>query len=368
MQSNVSGVQGQLNLDNASAVKLRELERDAAATRTLYESFLSRFKELSEVESFKIVDARLVSGAERPSAPVWTETDNCPRFGAWRRLIVGLVLALTAELLDDSIHDGNVITGKFGRTLMATLPFLGGGEMRRMPPNQRSPSSYVVERPMSPFAESIRALRSSILYSSAEPGKCKTLAICSALPEEGKTTVALSLARLAAMAGERVLVIDCDQRRGSLSALCGGTSVGLHAVLNGDADYASVLKTDTESDCDLLLSDMTGRATPQKPFQSETVGTLLAKARSTYDLILLDCPPVLLVTEARAVARACDGVVMVARWGKTSARTLSLAIDRIEAAGGDVLGVAINCAMPVGSSRVNSALMLAATQKNTMPE
>src|SRR5262249_37188060 len=158
---------------------------------------------------------------------------------------------------------------------------------------------------MSAFAEAFRVLRATILYGPGEQSR-KLIAITSALPNEGKTTAALCLARTTAMSGEKVILLDCDLRRRGLNDLLSiAPEVGLVDVLNGRRTWTSVVRRDEASGAHILPS-RPGDFLTKDVLGSEAMTRLLAELTDAYDMVLLDCAPVLAVAETRALARLSD--------------------------------------------------------------
>jgi succinoglycan biosynthesis transport protein ExoP len=200
----------------------------------------------------------------------------------------------------------------------------------------------VLEQPFSAFSETIRTIR--VAADTASPnGPMKVLGFVSALPGEGKTTVAMNVARLAAQAGERVLIIDGDLRRPSLSrALATPGAPGLVQVLAGQAALDTMLWSDEHTSLRFLPAGITDKlVNSPRILASEAMRLLLQRASARYDLIIADLPPVLSVVDVRAAAHLFDAFVFVVEWGLTSEETLreALAVGDLRSR---VLGAVIN--------------------------
>jgi capsular exopolysaccharide synthesis family protein len=214
-----------------------------------------------------------------------------------------------------------------------------------MPPAERHPPGYLVGRPMSAFAEALRVLRTVVVYSRPD-APVRVVAVTSALPNEGKTTVSLCLARIAALSGQRVCVIDCDLRMQSISDVLDiETDVGVLQVLAGQAQWRGAIVRDPSTDAHVLPVATSGFS-PRDVFGSEAMAKLVTELRAHYDLVILDCPPILAVAETRILVRQADTTILVAKSGKTPVGALKTAIAQTEMAGGEVLGVALNYVLP----------------------
>jgi capsular exopolysaccharide synthesis family protein len=225
--------------------------------------------------------------------------------------------------------------------------------MRQMPPAERHPSGYLVGRPMSAFTEALRVLRTVIVYSKLD-FSVKVVAVTSALPDEGKTTISMCLARVAAMSGQRVCVVDCDLRKQSINDVIDiEADVGILQVLAGEAPWRSAIVQDPNSDAHVLPVAASG-FTPRDVFGSEAMGRLIADLRAHYDLVILDCAPILAVAETRILVGQADTTVLVARAGRTPIGAMRSAVTHTEKAGGKVLGIALNYVLPRWQSYTDS--------------
>jgi capsular exopolysaccharide synthesis family protein len=198
---------------------------------------------------------------------------------------------------------------------------------------------------MSAFTEALRVLRTVIVYSKLDLSS-KVVAITSALPDEGKTTISACLARVAAMSGQRVVVVDCDLRKQSINDVLDVESdTGILQVLAGEVPWRAAIIRDESTDAHILPVATSG-FTPRDVFGSEAMKKLLNELRANYDLVVLDCAPILAIAETRIVVQHADAVVLVARAGRSATGAVRSAIMQTEAAGGKVLGVALNCVLP----------------------
>jgi capsular exopolysaccharide synthesis family protein len=167
------------------------------------------------------------------------------------------------------------------------------------------------------------------------------VAITSALPDEGKTTTALCLARTAALAGSRVILIDCDLRQRSLGrVLDKEPTAGLLEVLNGEVDLKSVIVTDVGTSASFLPLAKSA-FTPRDVFGAQAMTDLLAHLRSHFDLILLDTAPALAVADTRVLCPKADAVVFVTRWRRTSRKAALMALRALSDGGAYISGVAL---------------------------
>jgi succinoglycan biosynthesis transport protein ExoP len=221
------------------------------------------------------------------------------------------------------------------------VPFVPTRTLRLLPPEARHPAGYLTDSKLSAYAEAFRNLRTSLRFAGgAHPAK--VIVISSPNPNEGKTTCALSLARVSALAGQKVILIDCDIRRCALNGIMSiAPEVGLWHVLSGQADWQGVAGVDDVTPAHILPS-APGEFASADMLSGGAMDELLDEMREHYDLVILDCPPVGAVADTRLLAAKADGVVLVSRWNKTSVREVSTAIRHLAPSGARLLGVVVN--------------------------
>src|SRR5690606_24152736 len=218
-----------------------------------------------------------------------------------------------SEMLDSSLTTADDVERRLGRRCLAGVPLLTSLKRGR----RTSPVMAVVDRPTSAFAEAFRNLRASLLFYGSRD-HVGAVAITSALPQEGKTTVALCLARSAALQGQRVVLLDCDLRRRQLNQFAWDEGApGLIDVLAGRATIEDAIVMDTESGAKILpLRD--GQPDGDDLIGGLAMDRLLHDLRDKFDLVILDTAPVLPIADTRVLATKVDKVVLVTRWRKTS--------------------------------------------------
>lgn len=338
MSDSLAGARGALIANNTARVRLNELARNAEASRTLYEGLLDRFKQTSTQAGLEQSDARVVSRAIVPASP---SAPNLPV-----NLAIGLALALaaaaaaivTAELLDTGLATAEDIERRLGLPSIGSVPLVAS--ISSHIDRDRSPVDYLIDKPMSAFAEAMRSLRTSMAFSRVGY-EVKLIVVASSLPGEGKTTTAVALARSAALAGQKAIIVDCDLRRRAVNRLLGlEPRVGLLEVLNGQAALEDAIMTDQASGASVLALAHTD-FTPKDVFQSEAMDRLLQTLSQRFDLVILDTAPVLAVTETRVLASKADAVVFLARWRTTPEKAIDTALRLLEQSGAHVAGVAL---------------------------
>jgi exopolysaccharide transport family protein len=343
LEENLSAVRGELTGDNSSRLRLGELQRDAAATRGVYENFLTRAQEIAEQESLRIADARLVSAASPPSLPSSPNILRNLGVGALASVVLGFTVAFGLNAVDGTINKPELIRDRLGLTLLATVPPLSQSDLRMLNPAHCTPADFLIDRPISAFAESFRTLRARLNIRNRNAAHY-VVAIVSALPGEGKTSSSLCLARAAALGGQKVLVVDCDVRTRSLTEQLGYSQKGgLKEVMAGKIALADAVMVDSASRAEALT--FTGDADSlNDAFSSPSAARLITQAREAYDLVILDCPPVLALADAMLICRSADATVLVAQWGRTPMAAIRDAVRILNEADTSVAGVVLNLA------------------------
>lgn len=353
LQASLGGVTGELRANSADSIRLRELEREADASRQVYETYLRRYEEIANQGSMNESDARLMAYARRPMAPVEPQLRISLILSIFVGLLLGIAAGVFREIFDQSVKNADDLEAQVGVPAVASVPSISNRMMRLLPPSERTPAGYLVGRPMSAFTEALRVLRTVIVYSKLDLST-RVVAITSAVPDEGKTTISVCLARVAAMSGQKAIVVDCDLRKQSLNDIIDvETEAGILHVLAGEKSWRDAVVRDPASDAD-VLPVATPSFTARDVFGSDAMAKLVGELRKEYDLVVLDCAPILAVAETRVVVKHADAVVVVARAGKSAVGAVRAAIAQTEGAGGNVIGVALNCVQPQWQSYADS--------------
>lgn len=319
--------------DNQGAIRLRQLEREAAANRELLDTLLARQKETASQEdlNFQQPDATVFSPAVTPAEPSWPRTGLVLGLAGLGALMLGLLTVLLLELMDAGFRSGEQFEQYTG------VPSLGFIPLVRKPREFRTLPGYLAERPASALGESLRTLSWSLRLAFPDQPP-RRLLFASALPNEGKTTVASCLATAEANAGRRVVLVDADIRQPGCHELAGiAREPGLSNLLAGDATVDEVL---VEAEWQGLKVIPAGQPSSQAPnlLGSERMRKLLAELDARFDLVVIDSPPVMAAADARILAGLADATVLVIRWGKTRRSTARLALRQLQGAGARIAG------------------------------
>jgi polysaccharide biosynthesis transport protein len=334
IQGTLNSAQGTLAANNVASVRLNELERNAQAVKAVYESFLNRYKETSAMIGMAQPDARLVSSAKVPTEPSSPNVTLDLTLGSLVAVMGGLAAVCAAELLTSVLGTGEEVEHRTGAAYLGSVPLLDASWRR-----YGSPLGYLVSRPLSAFAESLKGLRTSLLQ--AGPGGAgRVIVVTSALPGEGKTVTSVCLAGSLALHGHRTVLVDCDARNPSLTRQLNSARVGLLEVLQGSSTLEEALVRDEQTGA-YFLPLMRGSEDPGDLFGSEAMRDLLERLRREYDTVILDTPPVLGVADTRELAPFANVVLVLAQWRKTPRKAVQTALKMLESTGAYVAGVAL---------------------------
>lgn len=336
VRGSLSGAQGALAVNNRAEVKLRELERNADSVRTLYESFLGRYKETSSSVGVERSDARVVSRAKIPTQQSSPKIFINLALGLALALSAWLAVTLIAELADTGLYTSEEAERRLNLPYLGSIPLL-----KSVDDTADSPADHLIKRPLSAFAEAFRGLRTSVSYSRlGDPAT--VIGVTSSLPGEGKTVTAICMARSYAIQGLSTVLIDSDVRRRSVGRLLGvEPEAGLVEVLSGTVSLDQALMTDPGSDLRLLLLSK-GSFTPKDLFGSRQMDVLIADLRSRFDIVIFDTAPILPVADTRLLAPKLDTTVFLTRWRKTPGKAAEAALRFLRAADAHVAGVALS--------------------------
>lgn len=322
----------------AAAARLRTLEREAQASRALYETVLVRYKETSEQQGLQQPDARLISRAEVPLRPSFPQTGLFLLMALAAGTGLALLLAFAAEKMDSGYRSSDQIEAQLGLPTIAMIPALRSLGIRGMAPEQ-----YVTAKPTSSLAEAVRMLRTSLLLANVDQPP-KVLLLTSALPGEGKTTVALALARLASFSGEKVVVVDADLRRPRVHTALGvDNKQGLVELLAGRAPIEQVLQaSDVEGKSVHYIT--AGQATPHATelVRSQQMRRFIRSLAANYSLVIIDSPPVLPVADARVLATLADKTICIVQWSVTPREVVRQAVHQLRLGGVSMAGIVLN--------------------------
>lgn len=307
-------------LPAAILTDLYGLRQNAELARNQYQLLLSRLQDLETQADLQVADSRIVSPALPPQSP---DFPNRPLIMALAGLVaIGLGIALA--FLYENFIGGFTSEAQLGSVLKTRVASAIPRQKAR--PDKESLANLMVAAPLSVFAESVRRLRATLQQTlrSKEPeaeDKGRVIMVSSTAPGEGKTTLALSLARSYALSGSRTLLIDCDLRKPSLHRHLGlEPSHGLLEFLDGNEidGLTPIISADTMTDATFIVGAHRSDVPTDQLLTGQSFARLMRAARHTFDVVILDTPPVGPVVDALYVAPVADAIVFVTRWVSTS--------------------------------------------------
>jgi polysaccharide biosynthesis transport protein len=311
-----------------------QLEMDAKSERQLYEKLLEQFNEGGVSGEFKGSNIQVVDPAETPQGPILPQVQRDLMMSGFGGLVLALVLAFGFEYFDSRIKSPDEVKTHLD------LPFLG--MIPAVSVKEASGEAPMLQDSVPPaFSEAIRAVRTAILFSSADEGS-RSLVITSTGPHEGKTLVSSSLAITLAQAGQKTLVIDADMRRPRMhEALGRPQEPGLSNVLVGDTKLSDAARATSVPNLTLLAAGHIP-PNPAELLGSKKYEELLAQLRRMYDWVVIDAPPVMPVTDAALVAHTAGGVLFVVGSEMTPRQNAAAAIEQLRGANARFVGVVLN--------------------------
>ncbi|MFC3706143.1 GumC family protein [Devosia honganensis] len=377
-QDAMAGLQGQLAEHRAQTAELREelrhsllasdmppdvltglyeLQQESALARASYERLVARVHELRAQADLQVADSRIVAAATAPQRPSFPDMRLMFLMAGVGAMGFGVALAFTVE---------NLVGGFTSLEQLEAVTRRGGAvAVSLQKPPQRadgSPAASVADTvalaPFSQFSECLRRLKLNLDQALVGSGNRQrseggvVVAVASSVPLEGKTTLALGLARTYAASGRKVLLIDGDLRHPSVHrhlgvAPSGGLSDYLSSSL-ADAIPATMLSSDPLSEVVAVLGGRHGETPGEQLLTSGTFARLIAAARSVFEVTIIDTPPVGVVVDGSYVLELADAVVFAVRWADTGQREVLRSLDAVDS-----------------STRPDVPIVLAMTQKAT---
>lgn len=362
LEENLSSLVGVNAGTNETLVGLRELEREADTYKNLYQTFLLRYQEAVQKQSFPITEARVITAASRPLAPSHPKKSLIVAFVTILGLGLGFGIGAMREFRDRVFRTGRQVRDELGLEFLGFLPAVSASQLRSMHPAPTGTAPgpyppvlshgvmrYSVGSPLSGFAEVLRSAKvaADITLGSHRP---KIIGLVSVLPNEGKSTIAKNIASLVAHLGARTLLIDADLRNPGLSrATAPDAKRGLVEVLMDSVPYRDLLLREGETGLDLLPT--VGRRNLSHTgelISSAAMQALLQEAGQDYDYIFVDLPPVGPIVDVRAAAKLFDAFVFVVEWGRTARHVVSSTLEHEQSVYEKTLGVILNKANLAG--------------------
>jgi succinoglycan biosynthesis transport protein ExoP len=362
LQKSFDDLQKVASSSGQAQVRLRELQREAEANRTLYESYLARYKESTAQESLQLPDSHIVTRASIPISPSWPKKPMILGLALMLGLGIGAVLAFIADYLDERVKTLDQAEAISGVPALAAVPLISSGELAgrakqgRKELDRYDPKTttllpaalqpplmrYAIEAPGTFFAEAVRSIRLA-LQRTMRVQPIKVVLVTSGLENEGKTTLAANLAQSLATLGIRTLLIDGDLRNPQLTrSLCPHADTGLLEVAIGRAATERAILVDRSTGLSILPSTTvkSSEFITELMF-SEQMVDILDQCRHRYELIVIDSPPLVPLVDGRALAELADRIVLALAWDQTPGEVLSHTMDLLSPVHDRILGTVL---------------------------
>ncbi|MBW3535605.1 MAG: polysaccharide biosynthesis tyrosine autokinase [Gemmatimonadetes bacterium] len=325
------------------------LERQQEVLEQVFTLLQNRLKEAEIAQAVEPGDVRVVDEAGLPTRPIRPRKTRSMVLAVIFGLVLGVGVAAGKDYMDETVRSREELTRIADLPVLGMIPRIRGtgkanGKLRK---GQQDHGGRLVTRNdvSNPVSEAYRAFRTNITFLGIDEPP-RVLVLTSPGPGEGKSTSTVNLAITLAQQGTRTLVVDCDLRRGILHKVLGESDAkpGLTNVIMNECELDDAVRSVEVADGKMLDLLPTGTLPPNP---SELVGSqhmrrLLAELRERYEMVLLDSPPLNLVTDAAVLGAEADGVILIARAGATDRGALRFALDQLEAVNAKVKGTVLN--------------------------
>ena len=334
LRSQVSGLSGTVLDQRGRLIQYNILKRDVDTNRTLYDALLQRYKEIGVAGGIGTAVASVVDRGLPPDGAFSPNLYLNLMIGTVLGLVIGMLAAIALEFINDTIKTPDDVRDKL------QLPFLGG-----IPNAKTANPINELRDPLSAVAEAYLSTASAMQFVT-EGGAPKTLLVTSTRPAEGKSTSAWALAYSFTRLGKTVLLIDADMRRPAF--VTGRENVGLSHILTNTGSLSEhVLQTDVEA----LWVMPSGTLPPSPPelIASARFAALLVDASATFDVVIIDGPPILGLADSPLLSSVTQATLMVVESGRTRTRAVVEAQNRMHTAGAHMVGAILTRYQPQAS-------------------
>ncbi|MDO6386043.1 polysaccharide biosynthesis tyrosine autokinase [Uliginosibacterium sp. 31-12] len=334
LEGALNSARGSVQNVNRQEFQLGVLEREVQTNKQLYEMFMNRAKETHESGDLQSAVARVVDAAVAPMLPVKPKKGQVIAIALVLGLFAGVLVSLLLDKLDNTVKGIEDAERRFQLPVLSALPELGAQA-------GKNAMTMFIDKPESHLAEAVRTARTGVLLSNLDAA-CRVLVVTSSVPGEGKTTVASNLA-LAHAQTKRTLLIDADMRRPQVARRLAlpPAARGLSALVAGTARLEECIHSIKGSS----LAVMPVGEVPPNPAElllSQRFRETLEVLAKHYEVIIIDSPPVELVSDALVIAPLATSVVYVVRAMETPYPLVRKGLVRLQRSGGNLLGVVLN--------------------------
>lgn len=322
---------------NKKAIQYNVLKRDAESNQQMFEVVLNRLKETDLTRGLKSSNVRIVDRAEVPELAIKPKKKLNIMLAAVIGLFMGIGLAFFFEYLDNTIKTPEDLKRYLDLSFLGPVPHMDSAELKGV----NTPELITLHKSKSHISEAYKGLRTNIMFSFSDT-EPKCLLVTSASPSEGKTITCVNLAITMAQSGAKVVVIDCDMRKPRLHRILKSKNEkGISNYLIGQCSMKDIIQAGPTEN----LSIITCGQRPPNPSEllvSPNLKNAFIELKAQFDMILIDSPPVVAVTDSVIISRLVDGVSLVIHGGTTSREVVMRARDLLQNANAHLLGAIIN--------------------------
>jgi polysaccharide biosynthesis transport protein len=353
VQKSLAETVAQSQNTNQAQISLRDLDSKAQTFRAIHDTFVQKYMESLQQQSFPYTEARVISHAVPPRAKSQPNSLLVMTLASASGLMLAFGVALLIDFAESGFRTSDQVEEELRTSCLAVVPQTRIGAETSSAGKANQEFSRQIEQggvlfgvlgaPFSRFAEAFRTIKVSIdLFSLSKP--TKSIGITSTHPSEGKSTISANLARLIAHAGGKAILLDCDLRNPSLTrALAPGAELGLLDVISGKRLLTDVIWTDpTTSLAFLPMVAKTRLSHTNEILASGGMKKLIDALREVYDYVLIDLPPLTPVVDVRSTNQIVDSYLFVIEWGKTSVESVERALSSAPLVYDNLMGVVLN--------------------------
>jgi succinoglycan biosynthesis transport protein ExoP len=326
---------GHQEIPNEIAINLYRLQREAESSRKLYETYSTRLGEVQQQVSLALPNTRIVAPAIIPFAPSYPPSSLLLALASLLGLGLGAAAAIAREHLVGGFASPGQVEAVTGLGVMSAVPGYDG----------TNPQNAILDVPFSGYSESIRRMRIGI-ENAIGPLPSKVIVVTSTEPSEGKSTLSISVARAFASSGRSTILIDSDFRHPSVAKLTGfhsrGNLIELLPEIKADYNLSTIVETELDSNLSTLTTTATTKQASDVLVGSAQFLDLITAARAQFEFVIIDCPPIGYVVDAKIVSRNADLVLYVVKQNSTSQQDAVSGLRQMVGAGQAPVALVLN--------------------------
>lgn len=329
-------------VDAGTSLRLQELQRVADANEKLYDTYNARLNQVENSLTLNVPGKRIISAATVPSDPFFPPIKLMFLGGGGLGLVAGIVLAFIVTQMKIGIRPGAPAEQKFGYPIIGNVPLFQGRRPRRLRQSavQGGLLQILDEIELTPHGEAVRMINIGMRPWSRGLAP-KVILVTSAVPGEGKSTIATLLAAASAGSCQRTVLVDCDFYGRTISDDLGGQPMGLVDLLTGAVPFDEVIQSHPSIGCSVISAGSSFRRRGDLLLSAEMADTV-TRLRDVFDYVVIDTPPLLSVADALAVANLVDKIIVVVDAGATKPDVVTEALRLLRSGRDRIAGIVLN--------------------------